>query len=219
MEFIIVGYYTRDTFYEDHACIFVKSMERLNIPYYLEAIDDLGSWVLNCGYKPTFIKRMMVKFPECNIVYVDVDAEFARYPELFKDLDCTIGVHHFDRRNHPGIKEEAYEVLSGTIFLQNSPVVRDIVERWEAECKRRPGVWDQRCLEKILDGEFYNLPAAYCVIYNLMRHVKNPVIIHYQASRVVRANRGNLKRCVVNQDVVSGSFPKAFASLKLQHPS
>ncbi len=212
MKFIVVGYYTRNTFYEDHARIFAASMERLHIPYYLEAIDDLGGWVLNCGYKPSFIVRMMEKFPDCNIVYNDVDAEFLAYPKLFEELDCNFAVHNFDRRNHPKITVEAYEILSGTIFLKNCPAVLELVKKWEAECKRRPGVWDQRCLEKVLGKDFYNLPEAYCVIYNLMWHVKNPVVVHYQASRVVRANRGNLKKCVMNQDVVSGSFPKAFAS-------
>lgn len=211
MKFIVVGYFTPNTFYEDHARIFAESLKRVGVQYHLEAVEDLGGWVLNCGYKPTFIKRMMEKFPDCNIVYNDVDSEFLCYPELFEDLDCNIGVHYFDRRNHPRITVEAYEILSGTIFLKNVPEVRALVERWEAECKRRPGMWDQKCLEKVLGKDFYNLPAAYCVIYNLMRHVENPVIVHYQASRVVRANRGNLKKCVMNQDRVSGSFPKAFA--------
>lgn len=211
MKFIVIGYYTRNTFYEDHSQVFAKSMDRLDIPYYLEAIDDLGGWILNCGYKPTFIKRMMKKFPDCNIVYVDVDAEFLAYPELFDELDCDVAVHYFDRRNHPKITVEAYEVLSGTIFLKNVKSVFEMVERWESECRRRPGVWDQRSLEKILHGDFYHLPAEYCKIFNLMPRIKNVVIVHYQASRTVRANRGNLKKCVMNQDVVSGSFPKAFA--------
>ena len=61
MKFITVGYYTRNTFYENHADIFIKSMKRLAIPYYVEAIDDLGGWYKNVNYKPTFIKRMMKK--------------------------------------------------------------------------------------------------------------------------------------------------------------
>ena len=96
MKFIVVGYYTRNTFYEDHAQIFVKSMQLFNVPYYVEAIDNLGSWVLNCTYKPIFIKRMMEKFPDCSIVYVDVDAECLSYPELFHDLDYVIAVHYFE---------------------------------------------------------------------------------------------------------------------------
>ena len=212
MKFMVIGYYTRNTFYEDHAQVFVKSMQLFNIPYYVEAIDNLGSWVLNCTYKPTFIKRMMEKFPDYNIVYVDVDAEFLAYPILFEDLDCNIAVHYFDRRYHPKITVEAYEVLSGTIFLKNCCQVFEMVEQWEKECERRPRVWDQRSLEKILQGDFYHLPAEYCKIFNLMPRIKNAVIVHYQASRRIRKNRGRIPKKGFHPEAVPGSFPKAFVS-------
>lgn len=212
MKFIIVGYYTRNTFYEDHAQVFVKSMKLFNVPYYIEAIDDLGGWYKNVNYKPTFIKRMMQKFPDCNIVYVDVDAEFLAYPKLFEELECDIAVHYFDRRNHPKITVEAYEVLSGTIFLKNVQSVYELVEKWEEECIRNPRVWDQRSLEKILQGDFYHLPAEYCKIFNLMSHIKSPVIVHYQASRQIRKNKGRMIKKRVHPEAVPGSFPKAFVS-------
>ncbi len=219
MNFIVIGYYTRNTFYEDHAQIFVKSMELFNVPYYVEAIDDLGGWYKNVNYKPTFIKKMMQKFSDCNIVYVDVDAEFLAYPKLFEELDCNIAVHYFDRRNHPRVEKEAYEVLSGTIFLKNCWQVYELVEKWEAECKRNPRVWDQRSLEKILQGDFYHLPAEYCKIFNLMPHIKYPVIVHYQASRRIRKNKGKIPKKGFHPEAVPGSFPKAFVSPKRQDAS
>ncbi len=216
MKIIVIGYYTRNTFYEDHAQIFIKSMERLNISYYVEAIDDLEGWYKNCAYKPTFIKNMMLKFPDCNIVYVDVDAEFLAYPKLFDELECNIAVHYFDRRNHPKITVEAYEVLSGTIFLKNVQLVYELVEKWEEECKRSPRVWDQKSLEKILQGNFYYLPAEYCKIFNLMPHIKTPVIVHYQASRQIRKNKGKIPKKGFHPEAVPGSFPKAYVSPKRQ---
>ena len=212
MKFIIIGYYTRNTFYEDHAHVFVKSLELFNVPYYVEAIDDLGGWHKNTAYKPTFIKRMMQKFPDYNIVYVDCDAEFLAYPILFKDLDCDVAVHYFDRRYHPKIIREAYEVLSGTIFLKNVLSVYELVERWEEECQRNPRIWDQRSLEKVLDGNFYHLPAEYCKIFNLMPHIKKPVIVHYQASRRIRANKGRMIKKGVHPEAVPGSFPRALSA-------
>ncbi len=219
MKFIIIGYYTRNTFYEDHAQIFIKSMKRLSIPYYVEAINDLGGWYKNVNYKPTFIKNMMKKFPDCNIIYVDVDAEFLAYPILFDELDCDIAVHYFDRRHHPRITKEAYEVLSGTIFLKNIQSVYELVERWEEECKRSPRVWDQKSLEKILQGDFYHLPAEYCKIFNLMPRIKNPVIVHYQASRQIRKNRGKIPKKGLHPEADPGSFPKACVSPKRQEAS
>lgn len=208
-KFIVVGYYTIDTPYEDHACIFAKSMDRLEIPYYLHRINSLGNWHKNTGYKPTFIRRMLDKFPDCNIVYNDVDAEFVEYPVLFEELDCNIAVHNFDRRQFRQIKQESYEILSGTIFLKNCQEVKDLVVKWEAECKRRPMVWDQKSLAKVLQGEFYDLPPEYCKIFDIMRRVKEPVIVHYQASRELRKNKSLLPRVEKkNLRVVSSALSK-----------
>ncbi len=194
MNFIVVGYYTENTFYENYARRFIESMEKFSIPYYVEAIKDLGNWYKNTCYKPTFLLEMMKKFPDDNIVYVDCDAKFFRHPDLFLELDCNIAVHYFDRRNHPKIVKEEYEVLSGTIFLKNISAVYELVERWEKECQRKPRVWDQKSLEKILDGDFYHLPPEYCTIVNLMRWVSDPVIVHYQASREIRKGRGKIPK-------------------------
>jgi len=192
MNWIVIGYFTKNTFYEKHAGVFIKSLERLNIPYHVEGVDNLGSWHKNTSYKPTFIKQMLKKFPDKNIVYVDCDAEFMEYPVLFDELDCDIAVHNFDRRYHPNIKTEAWEILSGTIFLRNNETVYALVEKWERKCQDAPMTWDQKHLAKLIGINYYDLPGEYCKIYNLMKHIKNPVIVHYQASRTVRKRKGLL---------------------------
>ncbi len=191
MSFIITSYYTVNTLYKKRAETFILSLKKYNIPHYIEAIKSLGDWYKNTGYKPTFLKRMLEKFPGTNIVWVDCDAVFFAYPDLFKELDCNIGVYLFDRIHH-GTKVRGLELLSGTIFLRNNEEVYNLVDKWEKECQANPHVWDQKSLEKILQGEFYHLPAEYCTISRVMRFVKKPVIVHYQASRQVRKNKGRL---------------------------
>ena len=188
--FIVVGYYTSKTIYEDSAKTFIDSLKQFNIPYYVERIDDLGSWRKNTNHKPTFIKKMLLQFEGFDVVYVDVDAKFFDYPELFNELNCDIAVHEFDRSNWP--RGKGKEVLSGTIFLRNNETVFNIVERWEEQCKKNPRTWDQKSLEKVLAGNFYRLPGEYCKIFGLMNKIKNPVIVHYQVSRKVRKNKGKL---------------------------
>ena len=190
--FIIVSYYTLKTLYEEKARKFIGSLKKYNIPHYVEAIDNLGDWYKNTGYKPTFLKRMLKKFPEENIVWVDCDAMFFAYPNLFQTLDCNIGVYLFDTALHKrgGTK---FELLSGTIFLRNNEEVSCLIDNWEQECKKNPRVWDQKSLEKILQNKYHKLPAEYCTIYDVMRRtVKKPIIVHYQASREVRKNKGRL---------------------------
>ena len=191
--FVVVGYYTRDTLYEGWARAFVESLKKFSIPYYVEAIANLGDWYSNTHYKPTFIKKMLKKFPEANVVYVDCDAKFFAYPTLFEELSCDIGVHYFDRSLHGNKRLSGFEVLSGTIFLENSEEVYDLVSKWGQQCRRQPFIWDQKALEIILEGKFYNLPEEYCTIFDIMKHVKKPVIVHYQASREVRKNKGRLR--------------------------
>jgi len=196
MKFIVVGYYTRGTFYEGLASEFEESLKKYAISYYIEAIDSLGDWHLNTSYKPTFLKQMLRKFPDKDIVYVDVDAKFFAYPILFESLQCNIAVHLFDRRLHR-TKATGFEVLSGTVFLKNNEEVRGLVDKWEALCIAKPYVWDQKSLEKVLGEDFYNLPPEYCIIFDVMKHIKDPVIVHYQASRKVRKNKRLLKKKVV----------------------
>ena len=187
MNYIIVGYYTKDTIYEEKAQIFIKSLNKFTIPYDVVGIDNRGDWYKNTCYKPTFLKEMLCKHFPISIVYVDVDAEFMRYPELFDTLDCNIGAHEFDRscysKSHKG-----KEMLSGTVFLKNNDAVYTIVERWEAECKANPMRWDQKSLEKVLDGHYSLLPGEYCKIWDRMKFITKPIIVHYQASREVRRN-------------------------------
>ena len=193
-DFIIVAYYTRDTFYESYAEVFIDSVLAYGVPYYVEAIDNKGDWFKNTSFKPTFLKQMLDKFPDRNIVYVDIDAEFKAYPVLFEEMDGDVAVHNLDRSLYKRRQVKDWEVLSGTVFLRNNEKVRRIVERWEKECAKYPYVWDQRHLEKVLDGDFYNLPEEYCTIFDTMRHVKEPVILHHQASRELRRNKMKLKK-------------------------
>ena len=189
--FIVIGYFTRGTFYEEHAKSLVESLDLYSIPYYIEGIENLGDWYKNVNYKPTFIKRMMKKFLECNIVYVDCDAKFFGYPKLFGEINDTIAVHYFDK-SHFNKSLQGFEVLSGTIFLQNTDETYELVERWEKLCKEKPHQFDQKSLEMVLAGDFYNLPEAYCKIQGTSHHVPNSIIVHYQASRKVRKNGGKI---------------------------
>lgn len=185
MNWIVIGYFTKNTFYEKHAGVFIKSLERLNIPYYVEGIDNLGSWYKNTLYKPTFIKQMLKKFPDKNIVYVDCDAEFMEYPILFDNLGEKIAVHLFEQSlyNKNSTKKM---IASGTIFLPNNSNTYNTVLKWEKQCKDNPNVWDQTSLELVLMNDYDNLPAEYLKIFDTMRCVENPIIVHYQASRKVK---------------------------------
>lgn len=188
MNFIIVAYYTRDTIYEQQARRLAESLNKFKVPYDIWAVDNQGTWLKNTGYKPTFIKQMLNKHKPTNIVYVDADAEFKKYPILFETFEGDIGVYVFDRSEYKRSKG-GIEVLSGTIFLKNNDRVLDIVEQWEAYHKMHITQWDQKSLEHVLKGDYSLLPGEYCKIFDRMSKVIDPVIVHYQASRLIRRQR------------------------------
>lgn len=194
MDWIVVAYYTKDTLYEKQSETLIQSLERFHIPYDVQAVPNLGSWNKNTAYKPTFLKGMIEKHASKSIVYVDCDAEFLRYPELFDTLTCDIAVHLLDRKCY-GDQYSGFELLSGTIWLANNDNVSVILDNWEKECSKNHMIWDQRCLEKVLRirGHVDTLPADYCKIFDRNQDAPDPVIVHYQASRIVRKNRGKLK--------------------------
>lgn len=193
--YLVTAYFTVGTIYESSAKVLRKSLERLDIPFHIAGVPNLGSWNKNTSYKPTFILSMMKKFPDLDIVYVDVDAEFLSYPHLFDIYGSTmthdVAAYIFDRSCYKR-SPKGSELLSGTLYFRNTQNALRIVERWESRTQRNESEWDQKSLEWVLDGKHDLLPGEYCKIFDRMPSVTEPIIVHYQASRKVRRNEGKL---------------------------
>jgi 5,10-methenyltetrahydromethanopterin hydrogenase len=177
--YIVVAFFTFETPYEDAAQRLIQSMEKYDIFYSVRGIKSRGSWLANTNYKPTFMLDMIDEYPELNIVCVDADAEFMAYPELFNELDCDIALHEYHGPN-------MIETLCGTIFVKNNDAAREILERWKAFLDQHPQKRQQPVMQKILNGNFYRLPAEYCKIFDKMPEVTSPVIVHHQLSRTAK---------------------------------
>ena len=191
-KWMIASYYTNGTFYEQYAQQFVASMKEHGVIYHVVGVPNLKSWRKNTCYKPSFLAGILKSFPTIDIVWVDCDAEFKSYPILFDTIDCDIAVHKFERNLYLRSSKQPPEVLSGTVYLRNNTKVRDIVDAWVKECEINPNVWDQKSLEKVLHGEYYQLPPEYCTIERTMHRIKNPIILHHQASRQIRSRKEKL---------------------------
>lgn len=202
MSFKVVAYYTEDTLYARHSKRLERSLKRYEIPYYIQPIKSLGSWFLNTAYKPIFIREMMKKFEgECDfVVYVDVDAKFLGYPKNFDSISCEIAAYIYDGREYRR-NNWIPELLSGTLCFKICPACYDLVEAWAERCRLKPKVWDQKNLAHILSIchtdppkvgypiDFQVLPGEYCKIFDKMDYIREPIIVHFQASRDVRATK------------------------------
>lgn len=184
MNFRIVSYYTRNTSYELEAKKLMESLEKLGLPYEIEAIDSLGSWQKNTHYKAIFIRKMMEKHDE-DVVFLDADCVVRRYPDLFDEInaheyEAGLAVHYYKGK----------QLASGTMFFANCPGVQALVDSWIEENEKNPDVLEQKNLQNVLESgwektllSILRLPPEYCKIFDLMADIKDPVIEHFQASR------------------------------------
>ena len=190
MDWLVIAYYTIGTIYENIVDNLCRTLNQFNVPNKIVAVNDLGSWQKNTQYKPKFIKQMLEENKNFNLIYVDADAEFLEYPHYFNNLsqDSSINISVLELdHNKFGRKARGLEILSGTIFLINNETTMSIVNEWIKGCELNPDKWDQVILSIVLKKYgFHNLPEKYCVIFDYMVSVPNPVIKHFQASRQVR---------------------------------
>jgi hypothetical protein len=196
--FIITSYYTINTPYQQVVHDYLmNSLNKLNLKSDIRGIEDLGDWQRNTSYKPIFIKRMLEKYPETDIVFVDADAEVMSYPKLFDEIpeEYDVAVHILDRDcwyNRKFGEDENKELLSGTLLVKNNPRSHALVEKWIRACLNRPFEWEQVILQRVLvenGTKVYELPLSYCYIKSMPNgeapYVKcdEAVIVHNQVSR------------------------------------
>lgn len=194
-DYIVVGYYTKNTIYANEASKLIESLLKYSVPNDIIGIDDQGSWFANTNFKPTFLLKMSAKYPDKPIIYVDCDATFRAYPELFDTLNCDFAVYVFDRAaNYPG--GSGFEILSGTIYLRHGEQRDELLLAWNIECANNPTVWDQKSLAKVIGNDFTKLPGEYCKIFDRMKDIEYPVIVHHQISRKVRNKHSPLSRLI-----------------------
>jgi len=185
---LIVSHYTVDTPYEEEVKNLVESCRKWKLELDLTPIKSLGTWRKNSNFCSRVIQDALYRFPDRDILRVDADAVFERYPILFEDpkfiADIAAHVHDFPWHRN--------ELLGGTIFFRNTPIVQKFVVDWAELCmekkwrKRNPDLLQELINSKKYDLKFGCLPAQYCKIFDLMRNVHNGVIVHYQASRRFR---------------------------------
>lgn len=184
--FLVVSYYTKRTAYADHAKRLSESALEYRIPTLIEAVPNMKSWYKNTHYKPEFILQALKENGDLNIVWVDVDAVFHAYPELFEVITKDFACHFRNWRHNP------HELLSGTLFFRNNRRARDLLREWSLMNRKNPRKWDQKNLERALrrcpQVRTHKLPLAYCYIFDDVHDKKKvkPIIEHFQASRKLR---------------------------------
>lgn len=180
MDYIVVGYYTKNTGYAEEVKHLVASLNRFNLPMDITEVPTQGSWQANTQYKAYFIKHMLLRHYPKSVLYLDADARVQQYPSLFDSVDFDLGIMYKDN----------IELVSSTLYFSNNAKVFELVDRWIGSCLANPQVWDQKVLQYVLENDaedlslnVMRLPPTYCQIFDLMKDAGDPVIEQFQASR------------------------------------
>lgn len=182
----------------------ISSFEKFKLDHIAYSRPNLKDWVLNTRQKIDVIETALLDHPDHDIVYIDADATIESEPILFNSIpdEVDIGLHYLDWHKHYGRNTDKgqKELLSGTIYLRNSPKITNLVRKWKELTVNYN--WEQRALETLIEAEMINvweLPWEYCYIATRPNGespaypLENPVIVHYQESRVVKKNKELLK--------------------------
>jgi hypothetical protein len=169
---------------------------KLGLKVDIQGILSLGSWHKNTAFKPTFIREMLDRHPDHNIVFVDCDAEVLTYPNLFENIpdEFNFGAYTLDRGEWYRQGSTEKELLSGTLFIRNNQESRRVVDQWIDKCKTSR-MWEQRVLQDLIQETgvpVFALPLSYCYIATMPNgdepfvSCPNVVIRHNQVSRKYR---------------------------------
>lgn len=190
---VVVSWWAGDA-YKPHADRLIRSLRRQgfhNWIMFTSSLDPRG-WEANCNRKPRAIQFAMrlLKRP---VLWLDADAECVRYLSdaclIPKGCDAVL---MRPNRAHPGRWPLVNSTLmSGTMGFGYTVGADFLLRRWADECEKNPSAYDQETLATILaEPEYADLgfvvkdldPRLICVP-DLMPDVKDPIVIHHQASR------------------------------------
>lgn len=181
-----------------HKCL-IPTLNKHQMPYDIEAIDNLGDWNKNTGYKATLILRMLQKHKQ-DICFIDADAVIVNYPKLLYSIpdEYDLAAHILNWYGHwrnQWDRTDNMHLLSGTMVFKYKPIVIELVKKWIEQNQTANLILEQKILQEIIESnsriKLYELPPEYCVVvmrdYTIPKYIKHPIyIIHTQCSRKYR---------------------------------
>lgn len=183
---IFVCLYTTDNGYEKHAERLIKSLDKFKLSYYIEGHKTYNrKWDEITKYKPFVLLKVMNKYPERAVVWLDADSIMEKMPTHFVNIKSDFAVHYVNGR-----------VLdSAVVYFKNTDISRNILVDWIKENDKYPVKFDQVNLAVVIKNKYKSneeiLPREYCCIFDHQRYKNlNWVISQWQASRQLKNKPG-----------------------------
>lgn len=192
--FVIAAFFTRNTPYEKLALEeFLPNVKSFGIKTHIESIKSTGSWEFNTCYKPILALNALRKYPDKNVVLLDVDSLILQKPILLEMIpeNFNIAALLLNRKDWYLEEEDFIELVTSTLFLRNNQKVHMICEKWRDLCMKEK-IPDQILLKHLLkqiSEPVFSLPQAYSRILTMPDGsipcvpCDDPVIVTKQISR------------------------------------
>jgi hypothetical protein len=132
MNLKIISYFCdvdpNDTYYSDHAKMFIKNMQDLNMDFYIEEIASQGSYRANCLFKPGYILKCMEKFKQ-PVLWLDIDSYVHKKLDMFDnvDVDVIFATNSID-------KEGKFIPKASPIYFSQSEKSYKFLNKWISSC-------------------------------------------------------------------------------------
>ena len=179
--FFVVSFFTEGTNYKDDVDMLAASCLKYKISHEFYQVASLGSWEKNTQHKAVIIRDALMKYQR-PIVWVDADARFKKYPELFHIAPFDVMYHYIEPWD---------EILVGTIYFEFNQKTVDFINKWielNSTNDNPDGVNFQKLIAEDRTLRKGIMPKEYCSIFDNEHTIcDDPVIVHTQASR---RNRG-----------------------------
>lgn len=169
---IYCAYYTRGTPYEQESLVLRESLDALQLPHDITAVDRFPTWQQATQYKAVFVEAMLHKHKR-RVTYIDVDSVVIHEPHLLDEIDADLAAVVF----------AGCELLSGVVMFDFTPATLAVVAKWREINREQPESWDQRTLHQAIKAtpcRFQELPPTYNFIVGLSQKQypgKSPTIL------------------------------------------
>ena len=197
----VVSFFTSDYEYEVHKLR--SSLLRLNIPFKLQRVPELGTWARNVSAIPGYVSTALLQVPKnTGLLYLDSDAIVWEDPRsYFEAKHCDIVVFHKTNKHW----NPACRASGGTLWFRNTRGVHTFLRAWQDALTGTTG--NQKGLSEVLtrswDLKISNMAPEYIRIFppslQTKGEIQAPVIEHFQASRFLKTKRELIRSMKIRQ--------------------
>lgn len=149
---MIVSFFTPK--YAEEAAGLRASLDKFGYAHEIVAVEEQGNWEANCALKASIVRQALQKHEQ--VLFLDADARVkGSIDELLQPHD-GIKLHKVTNDQFkPGWQAQKYRYHavkhsmwnSGILSVRRSPESLALMDAWVEMAERRPGQWDQLCLQ------------------------------------------------------------------------